>query len=86
MTPWSEAARQFLPDEQVCVGVAQGNPPVFDYGEAFIGVMALEVGYFLHHKRNLGSSGHHGRGGILLPSGLESLALDEQRVTGLNAW
>lgn len=81
-----EAAGQFLPDEQVCVVVDQGNPGVLDYGEAFIGVMAHEVGHFLHHKRNLGGSGHHDRGGILLSSGLESLALDRQLVSDLNAW
>lgn len=82
----SEAAGQFLPDEQVCVVVDQGNPGVFDYGEAFIGVMAHEVGHFLHHKRKLGGSGHHDRGGILLSSGLESLSLDRQLVSDLNAW
>lgn len=82
----SEAAGQFLPDEQVCVVVDQGNPPVFDHGEAFIGLMAHEAGHFLHHKRKLGGSGHHDRGGILLSSGLESLALDKQLVTDLNAW
>lgn len=42
----NEAAGEFLPDQQVCVVVDQGNPPVFDYGEAFIGVMAHEVGHF----------------------------------------
>jgi hypothetical protein len=81
-----EAAGEFLPDQQVCVVVDQGNPPVFDYGEAFIGVMAHEVGHFLHHKRNIGGSGHHGRNGILLSSGLESLSLDKDLVTDLTAW
>lgn len=82
----SEAAGEYLPDEQVCVVVDQGNPPVFDYGEAFIGVMAHEVGHFLHHKRNLPGSGHHDRSGILLSSGMESLSLDKQLVSDLNAW
>ena len=82
----SEAAGQYLPDEQVCVVVDQGNPPVFDYGEAFIGVMAHEVGHFLHHKRNLPGSGHHDRSGILLSSGMESLSLDKQLVSNFNAW
>lgn len=82
----TEAAGEYLPDEQVCVVVDQGNPPVFDYGEAFIGVMAHEVGHFLHHKRNMPGSGHHDRGGILLSSGMESLALDKQLVSDLNAW
>ncbi|WP_448149131.1 hypothetical protein [Labrys miyagiensis] len=82
----TEAAGEYLPDEQVCVVVDQGNPPVFDYGEAFIGVMAHEVGHFLHHKRNMPGSGHHDRGGILLSSGMESLSLDKQLVSDLNAW
>ena len=82
----NEAAGEYLPDEQVCVVVDQGNPPVFDYGEAFIGVMAHEVGHFLHHKRNLPGSGHHERSGILLSSGMESLSLDKQLVSNLNAW
>jgi len=82
----SEAAGQYLPDEQVCVVVDQGNPLVFDHGEAFIGVMAHEVGHFLHHKRNMPGSGHHDRGGILLSSGMESLSLDKQLVSDLNAW
>jgi hypothetical protein len=82
----NEAAGEYLPDEQVCVVVDQGNPPVFDYGEAFIGVMAHEVGHFLHHKRNLPASGHHDRNGILLSSGMESLSLDKQLVINLNAW
>ncbi|MGF6306226.1 hypothetical protein ABIB82_000354 [Bradyrhizobium sp. i1.8.4] len=82
----NEAAGEYLPDEQVCVVVDQGNPPVFDYGEAFIGVMAHEVGHFLHHKRNLPGSGHHARSGILLSSGMESLSLDKQLVSNFNAW
>ncbi len=82
----NEAAGEYLPDEQVFVVVDQGNPPVFDYGEAFIGVMAHEVGHFLHHKRNIPGSGHHNRSGILLSSGMESLSLDKQLVTDLNAW
>lgn len=82
----SEAAGQYLVDEQVCVVVDEGNPPVFDYGEAFIGVMAHEVGHFLHHKRNMPGSGHHDRSGILLSSGMESLSLDKQLVSNLNAW
>jgi hypothetical protein len=82
----SEAAGQYLPDQQVCVVVDQGNPPVFDHGEAFIGVMAHEVGHFLHHKRKHAGSGHHDRGGILLSSGMESLSLDKQLVSDLNAW
>jgi hypothetical protein len=82
----NEAAGEYLPDEQVCVVVDQGNPPVFEYGEAFIGVMAHEVGHFLHHKRNLPGSGHHDRSGILLSSGMESLSLDKQLVSNFNAW
>jgi hypothetical protein len=82
----SEAAGQYLPDQQVCVVVDQGNPPVFDHGEAFIGVMAHEVGHFLHHKRKHAGSGHHDRSGILLSSGMESLSLDKQLVGDLNAW
>jgi hypothetical protein len=82
----NEAAGEYLPDEQVCVVVDQGNPPMFDDGEAFIGVMAHEVGHFLHHKRNLPGSGHHDRSGILLSSGMESLSLDKQLVINLNAW
>jgi hypothetical protein len=82
----SEAAGQYLPDQQVCVVVDQGNPPVFDLGEAFIGVMAHEVGHFLHHKRKHSGSGHHDRSGILLSSGMESLSLDKQLVSDLNAW
>ena len=82
----SEAAGQYLPDQQVCVVVDQGNPPVFEHGEAFIGVMAHEVGHFLHHKRNHPGSGHHDRSGILLSSGMESLSLDKQLVSDLNAW
>ena len=82
----NEAAGEYLPDEQVCVVVDQGNPPMFDYGEAFIGVMAHEVGHFLHHKRNMPGSGHHDRSGILLSSGMESLSLDKQLVSNLNAW
>jgi hypothetical protein len=82
----TEAAGEYLPDEQVCVVVDQGNPPVFDYGEAFIGVMAHEIGHFLHHKRNIGGSGHHDRGGILLSSGMESLSLDKDLVTDFTAW
>ncbi|MGY4571213.1 MULTISPECIES: hypothetical protein [Bradyrhizobium] len=39
----NEAAGEYLPDEQVFVVVDQGNPPVCDYGEAFVGVMAHEV-------------------------------------------
>ncbi len=81
----SEAAGQYLSDEQVFVVVDEGNPPVFDHGEAFIGVMAHEVGHFLHHKRNLGS-GHHDRNGVLLSSGMESLTFDRQLVGDLNAW
>ena len=49
----TEAAGEYLADEQVLVVVDQGNPAVFDFGEAFIGVMAHEVGHFLHHKRNM---------------------------------
>jgi hypothetical protein len=82
----NEAAGEYLPDEKVCVVVDQGNPGVFDFGEAFIGVMAHEVGHFLHHKRNLPGSGHHGRSRILLSSGRESLSLDKQLVSNLNAW
>lgn len=82
----SEAAGQYLVDEQVCVVVDEGNPPVFDLGEAFIGVMAHEVAHFLHHKRNLPGSGHHDRNGILLSKGMESLSLDKQLVANLNAW
>jgi hypothetical protein len=82
----NEAAGEYLPDEKVCVVVDQGNPGVFDFGEAFIGVMAHEVGHFLHHKRNLPGSGHHNRSGILLSSGRESLSLDKQLVSNLNAW
>jgi|GEM_PF-1859829 len=82
----NEAAGEYLPDEQVCVVVDQGNLPAFDYGEAFIGVMAHEVGHFLHHKRNMPGSGHHDRSGILLSSGMESLSLDKQLVSNLNAW
>jgi len=82
----TEAAGEYLPDEQVCVVVDEGNPPVFDRGEAFIGVMAHEVGHFLHHKRNLPGSGHHGRSGILLSSGRESLSLDKELVSDLTAW
>jgi len=82
----SEAAGEYLLDEQVCVVVDQGNPGVFDFGEAFIGVMAHEVGHFLHHKRNLPGIGHHNRSGILLSSGRESLSLDKQLVSNLNAW
>lgn len=82
----TEAAGEYLPDEQVFVVVDQGNPPVFDHGEAFIGVMAHEIGHFLHHKRNIGGSGHHDRGGILLSSGRESLSLDRDLVTDFTAW
>ena len=82
----SEAAGQYLSDQHVCVVVDQGNPPVFDHGEAFIGVMAHEVGHFLHHKRKHAGSGHHDRSGILLSSGMESLSLDKQLVGDLNAW
>ncbi|WP_175361066.1 hypothetical protein [Bradyrhizobium sp. STM 3843] len=82
----NEAAGEYLPDEQVFVVVDQGNPPVFDRGEAFIGVMAHEIGHFLLHKRNLPGSGHHDRSGILLSSGMESLSLDKQLVTDLTAW
>jgi hypothetical protein len=82
----TEAAGEYLSDEQVFVVVDQGNPAVFDYGEAFIGVMAHEVGHFLHHKRNMPGSGHHSRSGILLSSGMESLSLDKQLVTNFNAW
>lgn len=82
----TEAAGEYLIDEQVFVVVDQGNPPVFDLGEAFIGVMAHEVGHFLHHKRNMPGSGHHNRSGILLSSRMESLSLDKQLVTNLNAW
>jgi hypothetical protein len=82
----SEAAGEYLPDEQVFVVVDQGNPPAFDYGEAFIGVTAHEVGHFLHHKRNLPGSGHHDRSGILLCSGAESLSLDKQLVINFNPW
>jgi hypothetical protein len=82
----TEAAGQYLPDEQVFVVVDQGNPPVFDYGEAFIGVMAHEIGHFLHHKRNIPGSGHHDRGGILLSSGMESLSLDKDLVSDFTAW
>ena len=82
----TEAAGEYLDDEQVCVVVDQGNPPVFNLGEAFIGVMAHEIGHFLHHKRKIAGSGHHDRGGILLSSGRESLSLDKQLVSNLNAW
>ena len=82
----TEAAGEYLPEEQVFVVVDEGNPPVFDLGEAFIGVMAHEIGHFLHHKRNMPGSGHHGRGGILLSSGMESLSLDKQLVTNFTAW
>jgi hypothetical protein len=82
----SEAAGQYLRDEQVCVVVDAGNPPVFDHGEAFIGVMAHEVGHFLHHKRNIPGSGHHNRNGVLLSSGMESLSLDKDVVSDLTAW
>jgi hypothetical protein len=81
----TEAGGEYLRDEHVCVVVDQGNPGVFDYGEAFIGVMAHEVGHFLHEKRNL-PGGHHDRNGLLLSSGLESLALDKQLVINLNPW
>ena len=82
----TEAAGEYLSDEQVFVVVDEGNPPVFDYGEAFIGVMAHEIGHFLHHKRKMPGSGHHGRKNILLSSGMESLSLDKQLVTNFNAW
>jgi len=82
----NEAAGEYLPDEQVFVVIDQGNPPMFDPGEAFIGVMAHEVGHFLHHKRNLPGSGHHDRSGILLSGGMESLSLDKQLVSNFNAW
>jgi hypothetical protein len=82
----TEAAGEYLSDEKVCVVVDAGNPAVFDLGEAFIGVMAHEVGHFLHHKRNMPGSGHHSRNGVLLSSGRESLELDKQLVIDLNAW
>jgi hypothetical protein len=82
----TEAAGEYLDDEKVFVVVDQGNPPVFDHGEAFIGVMAHEIGHFLHHKRNLAGSGHHDRNRILLSSGMESLSLDKQLVSNFNAW
>jgi hypothetical protein len=82
----TEAAGEYLVDEQVFVVVDEGNPPVFDYGEAFIGVVAHEVGHFLHHKRSMPGSGHHSRKGILLSSGMESLSLDKQLVSNFNAW
>jgi hypothetical protein len=82
----SEAAGEYLPDEDVCVVVDQGNPAVFDVGEAFIGVVAHEVGHFLHNKRDLPGSGHHDRDGILLSVGRESLSLDKQLVSDLTAW
>jgi hypothetical protein len=82
----NEAAGEYLPDEQVCVVVDRGNPPMFDEGEAFIGVMAHEVGHFLHNKRNMPGSGHHDRDGILLSGGRESLSLDKQLVINFNAW
>jgi hypothetical protein len=82
----TEAAGEYLPDEQVCVVVDQGNPPMFDYGDAFTGVMAHEIGHFLHHKRNIGGSGHHDRSGVLLSSGMESLSLDKDLVTDLTHW
>ncbi len=82
----TEAAGEYLTDEQVFVVVDDGNPPVFDLGEAFIGVMAHEVGHFLHHKRNMPGDGHHGRQRILLSRGMESLWLDKQLVTNFNAW
>jgi hypothetical protein len=82
----TEAAGEYLDDERVFVVVDEGNPPVFDYGEAFIGVVAHEVGHFLHHKRNMPGSGHHSRKGILLSSGMESLSLDKQLVSNFNAW
>jgi hypothetical protein len=82
----TEAAGEYLPDEQVCVVVDDGNPPMFDFGEAFIGVMAHEIGHFLHHKRNIGGSGHHDRSGVLLSSGRESLSLDKDLVTDLTHW
>jgi len=55
---------------------------VFDHGEAFVGVMAHEVGHFLHHTRKHSGSGS----GILLSSGMESLSLDKQLVSDLTAW
>jgi hypothetical protein len=82
----TEAAGEFLPDEQVCVVVDQGNPAVFDNGEAFHGVMAHEVGHFLLNKRNMPGTGHHGRGGILLSANMESLSLDKQLLIDVNAW
>jgi hypothetical protein len=82
----NEAAGQYLDDEHVCVVVDAGNPPVFDQGEAFIGVMAHEIGHFLHHKRNNPGSGHHSRNGVLLSSGRESLSLDKDVVSDLTAW
>lgn len=82
----NEAAGEYLPDEQVFVVVDRGNPAVFEYGEAFIGVMAHEVAHFLHHKRNQSGSGHHDRSNILLSSGMESLSLDKQIVINLNMW
>ncbi|MBY0317984.1 MAG: hypothetical protein K2X72_04620 [Reyranella sp.] len=82
----TEAAGEYLDDEQVFVVVDDGNPAVFDYGEAFIGVMAHEIGHFLHHQRKIGGSGHHSRGGVLLSSGMESLGLDKALVTDLTAW
>jgi hypothetical protein len=48
--------------------------------------MAHEIGHFLHHKRNIGGSGHHSRGGVLLSSGMESLSLDKDLVTDFTAW
>jgi len=45
----NEVAGKYLPDQQVCVVVNQGNAPMFDYGQAFIGVMAHEVCHVLHH-------------------------------------
>jgi len=82
----TEAAGQYLPNEQVCVVVDEGNPPVFEVGEAFIGVMAHEVGHFLLHERKHKGSGHHDRRGVLLSSGTESLSLDKQLVIHLTAW
>ena len=72
--------------EQVCVVVRPGQSRRIDYGRSVHRAMAHEIGHFLHHKRNIGGSGHHSRGGVLLSSGLESLSFDKDLVTDFSAW
>jgi hypothetical protein len=82
----NEAAGEYLPDEQVCVVVDQGNPPVFEYGETFIGAMRTRSVTSCTTNGTCPGVDTMTEAVFCFPAGMASLSLDKQLVSNLTAW